>query len=986
MSPFQRHHYPALPASLSTRGAAIQDYYAAQLAAHPRTNQAPYVTPYLGLRARLSQIWINRWTILLFLVLVRTLLAISSLDDGIDSARREALSACTSVESMGSAMASMPHYMSQGVNELTAKGIESSVNGLMSMLELTVTGVEEMVVFIVNLLTQTYLCLITLAIRGSLGTVIGAAKEITEFLDEAVGEIGEAIKSGADEFEDGVNKLVEGLNSIPQLFGSDSEIPTIDFGDDLDKLENLELPKGIEEGLDKLNASIPTFGQVNNLTNSALRLPFEQVKKLINETMVEYKFNRSTFPVPQKEQISFCSDANGIDDFFDSLSDLASTARKIFIAVIVVLAVLVCIPMAYREIKRWHVMQRRAQLISNEAYDPQDVVYIASRPTSSTIGIKLANRAGSLRNQTLIRWAIAYATSTPALFVLTLGITGLFACLCQFILLRSVEEQVPELTEQVGAFAEKVVAQLDGASQQWAVGANDAIRLTSDELNDEIFGWVKVSSTGLNDTLNTFVDEMMGTLNDTFGDTPLYEPITEVLNCLILLKIEGIQKGLTWVSENARISFPELPADTFTLGALASIGGEDSEFGDKADSFLASPSSAATDDISAALARLTQKIESGIRQEALISTVILFVWLLVALIGIGRSTMLFFSREKTRGEGGGISGGQTYAADPMTESHRGFDTGSTRNVTNVIQRFPSHSSSVSADNTRAFPPDDNNNDSETENENADLGMGGLPNYAAAIRSNHHHTADAKAAIGPGPGPGPSRALNFNGSSSSSNSSNSSGTSNLLPEIPTTSTFSPRFHAFAASTGSGSGSASALASSSSAAAATYNDPNTYPPEKSIGRGIGVGEGEGEKVKVSKTPLFRVDTAVTKPNLLRASSYADCLSTSPGVAPSGGGVGGGADDGAPNAATSTYLNYRSYGLPANPYPSSSTAAAANNPYTARAVPAANYHNDGDMDYRLGRDYDALSGNGNGNGNGNGHTRVPPMLIAGVDPFAG
>ena len=885
-------------------------------------------------------------------MLVRTLLAISSLDDGIDSARREALSACTSVESMGSAMASMPHHMSKGVNELTAKGVESSVNGLMSMLELTVTGVEEMVVFIVNLLTQTYLCLITLAIRGSLGTVIGAAKEITEFLDDALGEIGEALKDGADEFEDGVNKLVEGLNSIPQLFGSDSEIPTIDFGDDLDKLENLELPKGIEEGLDKLNASIPTFDQVNNLTNSALRLPFEQVKQLINESMVEYKFNRSTFPVPQKEQLSFCSDANGIDDFFDSLSDLASTARKIFIAVIVVLAVLVCIPMAYREIKRWHLMQRRAQLISNKAYDPQDVVYIASRPTSSTIGIKLANRAGSLRNQTLVRWAVAYATSTPALFVLTLGITGLFACLCQFILLRSVEKQVPELTEQVGAFAEKVVTQLGGASQQWAVGANDAIRLTSDELNDEIFGWVNISSTGLNDTLNTFVDEMMGTLNDTFGDTPLYEPITEVLNCLILLKIEGIQRGLTWVSENARISFPELPADTFTLGALASIGGEDSEFGEKADSFLASPNSAAADDVSAALARLTGKIESGIRQEVIISTTILLVWLLVALIGIGRSTMLFFSREKTRGEGGGIGGGQTYAADPMTESYRGFDTGSISNMTNNFdQRHPSHSSGVAADGTRAFHSDDSNNDNEDDNENADLGVGGLPNYAAAIRSNHN--ADAKSAMGP------SRALNgsssSSSSSSSSNSSNSSGTSNLLPAIPTTATFSPRFHAFA-------GSASA-----SSPSATHHNSNSYPPEKSFGQEGTQGQVQGEKVKVSKTPLRRVDTAVTKPNLLRASSYADCLSTSPGVAPAGGGGGFGGfgvvgsnnagPAGTSTATISTNLNNGPYGLPANPYPSSGSSSNSNtvtynnNPYNANSI-----------------------------------ARVPPMLIAGVDPFAG
>ena len=870
--------------------------------------------------------------------------------------------------------------MSQGVNELTAKGVESSVNGLMSMLELTVTGVEEMVVFVVNLLTQTYLCLITLAIRGSLGTVIGAAKDVTDFLDEALGDIGESIEGAADDFEGGVNKIIEGLNSIPQLFGSDDEIPTFDISEFVDEIKNLELPKGIEEGLDKLNASIPTFDEVNSLTNSALRLPFEQVKELISESMVEFNFDRSTFPVPQREQLTFCSDDDGINDFFDSLEGMASTARKIFIAVFVVLATLVCIPMAYREIKRWHLMQRRAQLISNKAYDPQDVVYIASRPTSSTIGIKIANRFSSLRNQTLVRWAVAYATSTPALFVLTLGITGLFACLCQFVLLRSVEQQVPELTEQVGAFAEKVVAQLDGASQNWAVGANDAIRSTSDELNEKIFGWVDTSSTGLNDTLNTFVDEMMGTLNDTFGDTPLYEPITEVLNCLILLKIEGIQKGLTWVNENARIDFPELPADTFTLGALASLGGEDSEFGDKANSFLASPSSVAADDISAALARLTSKIESGIQQEALISTVILLLWLVVALIGIGRSTMLFFTREKTRGEGGGPA----YAADSMAERHRGFDGGGGVSDVNAVYNTRNGSNNNNNNNNvvRDFSPENGNYD---DDDTADLGVGGLPPYAAAIKagnSNHNHneinhaatTTNNKAHLGPSP-------------SNASSSSSFSKRSNILPPIPSTSTFSPTFHAFASS--------STPASSTPPLSNSYLNSTTYPPEKSLSAFHGGAATAGdaaantayssqaqthhdvpnEKIKFVRAPHHRVDTAVTKPNMLRASSYADCLSVTPGLSvdvnASASASASACTNGTENLNWSNNENSNAggagafgrgrvhYGLPANPYPASANPFAA---AAAASAAAATGHKPSD------------TGGG-----------MPPMLIAGMDPFA-
>jgi hypothetical protein len=116
-----KFRFPDLPSSLRSDSVELDDLRKHQAARLADTN--PYIHPYLGLRARLSQIWINRWTILLLLVLVRVLLLIGSLNDNIGEAKLKALSACTKVEDIGSAMASMPHYLSVGVNDLSAKGI-----------------------------------------------------------------------------------------------------------------------------------------------------------------------------------------------------------------------------------------------------------------------------------------------------------------------------------------------------------------------------------------------------------------------------------------------------------------------------------------------------------------------------------------------------------------------------------------------------------------------------------------------------------------------------------------------------------------------------------------------------------------------------------------------------------------------------------------------------------------------------------------------
>ena len=86
--------------------------------------------PYLGLPARLSQVWLNRWTFLLVLIFVQLVSTAISLKSDLANARLQALAACTALERTGSVLASLPHFMAQGMNDLTAKGLEASVSAL----------------------------------------------------------------------------------------------------------------------------------------------------------------------------------------------------------------------------------------------------------------------------------------------------------------------------------------------------------------------------------------------------------------------------------------------------------------------------------------------------------------------------------------------------------------------------------------------------------------------------------------------------------------------------------------------------------------------------------------------------------------------------------------------------------------------------------------------------------------------------------------
>ncbi|CRK20811.1 hypothetical protein BN1723_012162 [Verticillium longisporum] len=72
--------YPAVPDSLRSDSVELSELRKTQMA---RADTAPTFTPYLSLRSRLSQIWINRWTILLLLVLVRVLLMVAGAPEAV---------------------------------------------------------------------------------------------------------------------------------------------------------------------------------------------------------------------------------------------------------------------------------------------------------------------------------------------------------------------------------------------------------------------------------------------------------------------------------------------------------------------------------------------------------------------------------------------------------------------------------------------------------------------------------------------------------------------------------------------------------------------------------------------------------------------------------------------------------------------------------------------------------------------------------------
>ncbi|KAK4032221.1 hypothetical protein C8A01DRAFT_20689 [Parachaetomium inaequale] len=637
---------PPVPSNLNANTWHTLDLHDEPQRLQPHSHTAPTVTPYLGLRARLSQLWFNRWTILLVLVLVRVLILTASLNDNIGDAKVKALSACTKVEDIGSAMASMPHYLSVGVNSLASDGITKAVSGMVKMLMMILTGVENLIFFIINMYVGTYACLVAALIHGGLDVSVKVVEGATKVMNDAIGTITGQITESIDDVQGAINAIPDKLSSL--LGGVDFDLPKIDITKNLDDLNHIKIDSGgLVKDLVSLNTTIPTFDQVENFTKNAIAIPFNFLKEQVNSSLGSYKFDESVFPVAEKQALSFCSNNTFLNDFFNTLFNIVQTAKIAFSVVIPILAVLAIFGMGYIEIRRWRREKQRSREFTERGYDAMDVVYLSSRPVTGGVGLWLSSKFKKVKKQLLVRWTIAYGTSLPALFVLSLAFAGLFSCLCQFIILRSIQKEAPALANQVGDFAGDVVGTLQKVSTDWSDDANGVIIKLQNDINDDVFGWVNNATTAVNDTLNTFDEEIDKAITAVFKDTILLNTARNLIGCVITRKIETVQKGLTWVHDNAHITLPLFANNVFSQGANDSVNG-DSDL----TSFLASPSSVTTDEITSAVNTVITKLEHGIVQEALISTALLLVYVIVVLIGVVRALVASAQKEKTRAEGG----------------------------------------------------------------------------------------------------------------------------------------------------------------------------------------------------------------------------------------------------------------------------------------------------------------------------------------------
>lgn len=134
--------------------------------------------PYLELPHLLSLTWLAYPILSLLFVAFRLQLSAQSAQSSAASAKTNLLAACQAAQKAATSAASMPRYLAVMTNDGITSAVNDTMNAAREALILTLTVMEAIINFIVDMYRSTFLCFLELVVRGALGILIGAVDEV----------------------------------------------------------------------------------------------------------------------------------------------------------------------------------------------------------------------------------------------------------------------------------------------------------------------------------------------------------------------------------------------------------------------------------------------------------------------------------------------------------------------------------------------------------------------------------------------------------------------------------------------------------------------------------------------------------------------------------------------------------------------------------------------------------------------------------------
>ena len=637
-------------------------------------------TTYLNLGERLSQIWINKYTLVLLLTIVKLVFFSRSLSSALTNSEEQIISHCSVLDKLyNNVMNNTPHYLGVMGNYMVEKSMIGTVKMSLKTLSLMIHASEGLFTFMVDLYLGTYACLIVSAIDGTVDVATNTTEKLLGALNGTVHHVANELDDGLEDLSKMINKVIAVASKVEKVFTDDDDDDDDDDNQALAKklsrvnltisgLRDVYIPSSINDKLRKLSQDTPSFEELKNSTKQKIALPFAYAHKEVKKVNVTQIFqNRSsTLYIPPLNNSTLLNDQGvctrnipKIHHAYNNLQKGVHYSTRLFIALLALGAACALVPVAYSEWRQWRRLreldkavgaQTRPQLDhsakeSEFAVEPDTSTATSSMQQGSldvfslyqnvfhrwqtrisgafVYALTLGNRRRvSGARRTKVEWLVAYVTSPRALTLLGIGLAAVAVCVFQLVIINSLQRKVSGLqSDTMTSPGHNDLFKRDLAT--WGAATNLYISDTEQYVNQEAFGWINHTTTAINDTVVHMISEIDTTLGDIFNGTLFYRPMKSVVRCVIENKLYAVERAMTWVNAQAQLNLPRINTTELyaqTLGVANSTANTHSE--------LATAVDEAASEAVRGLGRVLRGFHRAAMQELYVALALVAAWVL----------------------------------------------------------------------------------------------------------------------------------------------------------------------------------------------------------------------------------------------------------------------------------------------------------------------------------------------------------------------
>jgi hypothetical protein len=324
---------------------------------------------------------------------------------------------------------------------------------------------------------------------------------------------------------------------------------------------------------------MPTLDQLRDKLDSLISIPFQLVKKEINDTFLasQASFIATPLPVPQEATVTFCGDTinTSFDDLAKDLLKIARIGFFVLIATMVLLFIGYALITWYSQRSLRNNVERVRLLWFSDGNASTDRLLafdaLIAHPIWSRIVYFMTEKFRlSQEKSDALTWFGLYVFHPAPLACLLIGIFGILSVQVQLAVVGPLQSQYStqlsnNINDLTGTIASKLNVTMFQESAAYAQSLNQKIVGVETTINSDLFGWVNATIVPLNNTLANFYSEVQDAVETLFGNTPFEAPAQEFVRCLIGTKIIGIENALTFLQQNLQVDLPRVNETALAL-------------------------------------------------------------------------------------------------------------------------------------------------------------------------------------------------------------------------------------------------------------------------------------------------------------------------------------------------------------------------------------------------------------------------------------